>query len=174
MKREKKVLEIENFRQIKTIFWVTFVIGLGTFFCPFINGDARWEIYWGILKIYAFDGREITMRDGFILSLLLSTLIWLPIIGYAFYRYTVQKRYYTIKQRLVNYFLFCIGSTVYILPIYAVFNRKFELDKLRFLDWGYWLLLICMSILFICYLKVQKVQLIEHDLSEHLIMEDEK
>lgn len=36
IKREKKVLEIENFRQIKTIFWITFVIGVG------MKNENRW------------------------------------------------------------------------------------------------------------------------------------
>jgi len=166
--------EVASFRQIKRIFWITFMIGLGTFFCPFMEGILRWELYWRVFKMYALEGNQITMHFGFILSLIFGTLIWLPIMGYAFYRYTVQKRYYTIKRRLVNYFLFCIGSTIYILPAYAVVDNQLSMSKIDFLGWGYWLLLICMSILFICYLKVQKVQLIEHDLSEHLIMEDEK
>lgn len=166
--------EAADFKQIKTIFWITFVIALGTFFCPFIEGKLRWEIYWRIFELYVLDGRELTIRLGFIMSLIIGTLIWLPIMGYSFYRYTVQKRFYTVKQRLVNYFLFLIGSTVYILPVYAFIDEQFSIKKLYFLGWGYWLLLICMTILFICYLKIQKVQLIENDLSKHLIIDDEK
>jgi ABC-type glycerol-3-phosphate transport system permease component len=164
--------ESEKFRQIKTIFWITFLVGLGTFFCPFIEGRIRWEIYWEVFERFVLEGRSILGRFSIVFLLLLGTLIWLPIMGYAFYRYTVQKRYYSIQQRLVNYFLFSMGIMVYILPIYAVFDEEFRLNKLRFFDWGYWLLLVCTTILFICYLKVQKEQLIEEDLSEHLIMED--
>lgn len=166
--------EAADFRQIKRIFWITFVIALGTFFFPFIEGRLRWEIYWKIFEQYVLDGGRLTIRYVFIISLIFGTLIWQPIMGYAFYRYTVQKRFFTIKQRFVNYFLFLIGSTVYILPVYAIFDENFSLERLEFLEWGYWLLLICMTILFICYLKIQKVQLIENDLSEHLIIDDEK
>lgn len=166
--------EATDFKQIKILFWITFVIALGTFFCPFLENKIRWEIYWRIVEIYVLDGRDLTLRYVFIISLIFATLIWQPIMGYAFYRYTVQKRYYTIKQRAVNYFLFLIGSTVYILPIYAFLDEKFSIKKLDFLGWGYVLLLICMTILFICYLKIQKEQLIEDDLSQHLIIDDEK
>jgi hypothetical protein len=165
--------EVEDFRQIKILFWITFVVGLITFFCPFIEGEIRWRIYWFVLKMYVFEGKEVTARFGFILILVSGTLIWLPMIGYFFHRYTVQKRYYTIKQRLVNYFLFGIGATIYILPAYALIDSGKGIQELFFLEWGYWLLLICTSILFICYIKVQKRQLIEHDLSAHLITEDE-
>lgn len=174
MNEEERIIDVADFKRIKKIFWIIFVISLGTFFLPFIEGKMRWEIYWKIFELYALDGRELTLRLAFVMFLLLSTLVWLPIMGYAFYRYTVQKRFYTIKQRLVNYFLFGIGVTVYILPLYAVFDEKFSLEKLRFLEWGYWVLLVCMTILFVCYLKVQKVQLIENDLSDHLIIDDEK
>jgi len=165
---------LEEFRPIRRIFWFTFVIGLGTFFCPFIEGSIRWKVYWEVFEMYILDGRSIPMRFQVVLLLLIGTLFWLPIMGYAFYRYTVQKRYYTIKRRLVNYFLFAIGVMVYALPVYAVSDNEFGLDKLRFFDWGYWLLLVCTTILFICYLKIQKVQLIVEDLSEHLIIDDEK
>ena len=166
--------EATDFKQIKILFWITFVIALGTFFCPFLENKIRWEIYWKIVEIYVLDGRDLTLRYVFIISLIFATLIWQPIMGYAFYRYTVKKRYYTVKQRVVNYFLFLIGSTVYILPIYIISDRYFDLEALGIVEWGYWLLLICMTILFICYLKIQKEQLIDNDLSQHLITDDEK
>lgn len=160
-----------NFRRIKTIFWLTFVVGLGTFFFPFLEGEVRWKIYWMIFEMYVLDGRQLTMHFAIIITLIFATSIWLPIIGYAFYRYTVQKRYYTIKQRLVNYFLFWIGISIYVLPVYALIHSGRGIKELEVLQWGYWLLLICTTILFICYLKIQKRQLIEDDLSEHLIIE---
>lgn len=164
--------EVKKFAYIKNIFWFTFVIGLGTFLCPFIEGHIRGEIYWRIFEMYVLDQHKITVHFGFIILLLLCALLWLPIIGYAFYRYTIQKCYYTIKQRLVNYFLFGIGITVYLLPIYIVFYEEFALERLHFFNWGYWLLLICTTVLFICYLIIQKEQLIDNDLSEHLIIDE--
>jgi hypothetical protein len=173
MNEEAPLIDGTDFRQIKTIFWITCVIALGTFFCPFIENKIRWEIYWKIIELYVLGERALNLRLGFVLFLIIATLVWLPIMGYAFYRYTVQKRFYTIKQRLVNYFLFGIGLTVYILPLYAFFDKKLSIDKLDFLEWGYWLLLVCMTIMFVCYLKIQKVQLVENNLSDHLIMDDE-
>lgn len=166
--------EIEGFENIKRIFWFTFVLGLVTFFCPFIEGHIRGEVYWEIFKMYALEGRAINMHFGFILTLLLSTLIWLPIIGLAFYRYTTQKRYYTRKQQMVNYFLFGVGAMIYLLPLYAFIDEGFSLKTIFIFDWGYWLLLVCTTILFVCYLKIQRKQLIVDDLSAHLIIEDEK
>lgn len=166
--------EIENFEKIERIFWFTFVLGLVTFFCPFIEGHVRGEVYWKIFKMYALEGKTVNMHFRFILTLLLSTLVWLPIIGIAFYRYTTQKRYYTLKQRMVNYFLFGVGAMIYILPLYVLMDEGLSLRTISIFDWGYWLLLICTTILFVCYLKIQKRQLIVDDLSDHLIIEDEK
>lgn len=155
---------------LKTTFWRTFLVSIVTFFCPFIEGLIRGDVYWKIFKSFVIDGRTLDLKLAFILVLLIGTLLWLPIMGYAFYRYTVKERYYTIKQRMVNYFLFGIGVTVYILPIYVIIDGE---NLFEIFDWGYALTLVCTTIMFICYLKIQQQQLIdEDDFSGHLIDDD--
>lgn len=167
-------LDDPTFAQAKTIFWGNFVLGLITFFSPFIHQITRYEVYWKIVEYFIINQNEISNEEEpiIVLILLVATFFWLPIMGYAFYRYTEKKRTYTISQRLINYFLFGVGSAIYILPIYIFLSSdRVGLSAFR---WGYWLLLICTTIMLICYLIVQKAQLVDElDMSEHLI-EDEK
>ncbi|WP_264788870.1 hypothetical protein [Aureispira anguillae] len=157
-------------KQTKRIFWGTFVIGIITFFCPFIAEQIRLEVYWNVTKSFFIVERTINLRILILMLLLLGTFVWLPIMGVTFYRYSTKQCYWNIKQRLMNCFLLGVGSSIYWLPIYVVYTGE---DLLTIFEWGYWLLLICTTIMFLCYLNLQKKQLTEDkDLFAHLI-EDE-
>lgn len=164
--------EDKKIERIKKSFWITFVIGVGTFLCPFLEGHNRTEVYWKIFEFYYLERRRAPIDVMIIITLVFSTLFWLPIMGYAFYKYTIKKRYYSTRQRMINYFLFGVGSVVYLLPLYALYDRGFSMASLRMFDWGYWVLLTCTIVLFACYINIQKIQLIDKDLSEHLIIDD--
>jgi len=112
---------------------------------------------------------SLTIKMFVIVFLLICIFSWLPIIAIAFYRYTIKKRAYTIGQQSVNSFLMIIGSAVYLLPLYAWIDGARVFRTFR---WGYWLLLVSITILCICYLNVQKKQSIDLDLSKHLIDND--
>lgn len=161
----------EHLKQIewaKKVFWAAFVMAALSFACPFVEKATGFGLYFEILK-------EVTRKNWdfqliFICFLLGCIALWLPMMAYAFRRYTLQKRRYTIDQRLINYFLFAIGFSVYALPAYAAYDGE---NIFKLFHWGYWLLMFCMTIVFICYLIVQKEQLIDDDdFYKHLINND--
>jgi hypothetical protein len=152
----------------KMIFWIGFAIAIFSFFCPFVDKDTGLDIYTIIIKEVFNNGLSEDLI--FVVFLLSCIALWLPITGYTFYRYTLQKRHYTINQRLINYFLFAIGFPVYVLPAYLYSEDAYLFSAIA---WGYWLLMTWMTIMFICYLIVQKEQLIDNDdFSKHLINND--
>jgi len=158
----------EQFKQIewaKKVFWVAFVIAVLSFFCPFAKKGSGVRLY---MDVFGGIFQETwNFKMIFVLFLLMCVLFWLPIMAYAFRRYTLEKRHYTIDQRLINYFLFAIGFSVYALPTYAYYDGA---NVFKVFAWGYWLLLFSMTMVFICYLIVQKEQLIDDDdFSKHLI-----
>lgn len=152
----------------KMIFWVGFVIAIFSFFCPFVDKDTGFHIYTIVINEVFNNGLSEDLI--FVVFLLSCIALWLPIMGYTFYRYTLQKRRYTINQRLINYFLFAVGFPVYVLPAYLYYDDAYLFSAIA---WGYWLLMTWMTIMFICYLIVQKEQLIDNDdISKHLINND--
>ena len=155
---------------IKRTFWIAFLgTGIALFF-PFIDELSAVEVAWEILKMLWSEDRNLDLKKCFIIGLLLCILCWWPIIGTAFYQYTIRHRRYDIRQRLVNGFIFLVGSAVYILPIYAYIDGE---AILRLFGWGYWIMLAFMTLMFFCYLKVQQERLIKDDaLWEHLIDND--
>lgn len=155
---------------IKRTFWGAFLAtGIALFF-PFIDELSAVEVAWEILKMLEFKDRFFSLKKGFIMGLLVCVFCWWPIIGTAFYQYTIRLRRYDTKQRLVNSFIFLVGSAVYILPIYAYIDGE-EVSEL--FGWGYWMMLAFMTLMFACYLKVQQERLIKDDaLWEHLIDND--
>lgn len=161
----------DNLKQIewaKKVFWGAFVIAVLSFLCPFADEKTGIGLYIDIFE-HVFDKR-MDLEAIFILFSLLCIIAWLPIMAYAFRRYTLEKRRYTIDQRLINYFLFAIGFAVYALPTYGYYKNK---DVFKIFVWGYWLLLLSMTVVFICYLIIQKEQLIDDDdFSKHLINND--
>ncbi len=156
-----------DYDKTKIIFWIAFLVGFIAFFCPFTARASGVEIYIEVFYDLFFSNRGLNGEElWIILPLMICILLWLPLMGYAYYRYMVKERHYTIKQKSINVFLFGVGSSIYILPIYIMYDS----GGIHVLSWGYWLLLVCMSILFVCYVLLQKERLMDDgDLTKHLI-----
>jgi hypothetical protein len=149
-------------------FWIAFFIAVLSFACPFLGKGRGIDIYSGIFSEVPY--RNLNIGLAFAFFLLICIALWLPMMAYAFRRYTLQKRRYTIDQRLINYFLFAIGFSVYALPAYTYYVDSFLFEMIA---WGYWLLMLCTTVMFVCYLIVQKEQLMDDDdMSKHLINND--
>jgi len=156
-----------DFNQTKKLFWISLAGTLIAFWAPFVDSMTGIEAYMEILPRTLFSQRRMDFQMWIISFLLICTLLWVPLMGYSFRKYTKKKQHYTTKQRSINIFLFSVGSSVYLLPLYAIIDGE---DITRIFKWGYWLLLICMTIMFYCYLKMQKERIIDDgDMTQHLI-----